>query len=65
MQVKFTAGYASADLVPERAKLAISLLTALYYENREAFSTVVGGNSVVLPFGLQSLIQSLKVGTYV
>lgn len=36
VRIDFTAGYADADAVPEELKLAVKILAAAFYENREA-----------------------------
>lgn len=47
VQIKFTAGYASAGAVPEPIKAAIKLMVADLYANRE--TVVVGTNATPIP----------------
>ena len=61
--VTFVAGYgAAASSVPERAKRAMHLLIAHWYNNREA--VVVGTISSELPLAYRSLVRSLEWGGY-
>lgn len=62
MTLNFTAGYASLTPVPQTARMAIKLLAAYMYENREPLITanVVGS----VPLTLQHLIDNLKLGGY-
>jgi len=62
VQITFTAGYATAAIVPARIKQAIRLIVAHWYENREAASM---GGLADLPFGVRTLLSSLKTGEYV
>lgn len=56
--VTFTAGYASAALVPELAKQAMRLLIGHWYENREA--VLVGTISKEIELAYEALIRRLK-----
>jgi len=40
VRIDFSAGYANADAVPEQLKLAVKILAAAFYENREAAGEV-------------------------
>jgi len=53
--IRFVAGYGAAAAVPEKYKLAIKLLAAHWYENREAVATS-GAVPKELPFGVESLL---------
>ena len=60
VQIAFTAGLATAELVPRTLRHAILLLVATLYENRQAAAEV---KSIVdIPFGLQHLLQSQRIG---
>mgnify|MGYP000290560288 CR=1 FL=1 len=55
--IQYQAGYGAASNVPQRYKHAIKLLTAHWFENREAVLTSGGGTgSVTLDLALQSLL---------
>jgi uncharacterized phiE125 gp8 family phage protein len=54
--ITFTAGYASAAVVPERHKLAIKMIAQHWYENREPISTS-GAIAKEIPNSLQWLIE--------
>lgn len=56
--VDFTAGYASAAAVPEDLKLAMKLLVAHWFENREA--VVVGTINGALQIAFDALIDGAK-----
>jgi len=58
VEIKFTCGYGtSAADVPEPLKLAIKMLAAHFYENREA-TAIVKLNE--LPMGISSLIENYR-----
>lgn len=57
--VDFTAGYANAGAVPDDIKLAIKLLAAHWWENREAFTD---RNLTSLPFGFNAIASKYKTG---
>jgi uncharacterized phiE125 gp8 family phage protein len=69
VRVVFTAGYASGDSggspvdlaanVPEIAKLAIKMLVAHWFENREA--VLVGDQAQEVPFAVKVLMGQLQV----
>lgn len=72
IQVQFVAGYATAALVPARAKQAIKLLAKYWYEKGEA-ATVddnaepdgAGGTFGEIPFGVFSICNQLNASGYV
>ena len=55
VQVKFTCGYASANLVPPGMKTAIKLLAAHFYEHREETTEAAISR---IPLGLRALISA-------
>lgn len=57
--VTYVAGQASADDVPDAAKLATLQLLAHWFENREAVA--FGGNPTNLPHAVEALINQVKV----
>jgi uncharacterized phiE125 gp8 family phage protein len=58
VEINFTAGYgALASAVPERLKLAIKILTAHYFENREALSTL---DLKEVPLSVATLIADFR-----
>lgn len=56
--ITFVAGYGQALQVPQDIKQALRMLIGHWYENREA---TTGLPSSVLPIGLQSILDQLKV----
>lgn len=72
IEVRFVAGYASADVVPKRAKQAIKLLAKYWWCKQEA-GTVddnaepngVGGKFGEIPFGVFSICHQLNASGYV
>lgn len=62
IQVNFTCGYASVDLVPARLKMAIKLLAAHLYEHREASTEKA---LTMIPAGLQAFISAGGYHEYV
>lgn len=62
VQIRFVAGYASPSLLSARAKQAIKLLLAHYYENREPVN--VGNIVSEIPFGIQRLLAGEEWGSY-
>lgn len=58
IQVNFTAGYASATVVPPSVKHALRILVRHYYDHPEA---VASGSFEELPFGLRHLLTSNRV----
>jgi len=60
--ITYTAGYATAALVPQRAKQAILLLTKHGYDQRDP--VIVGTGSKELELSVVSMIRSLKPGNY-
>lgn len=58
--VVFSAGYASAELVPAAAKHAMKLLIGHWYRNREAVGQV--GSDIEMAYG--ALINSIRWGGY-
>ncbi|HWA00386.1 MAG TPA: head-tail connector protein [Caulobacterales bacterium] len=61
VQVRFTAGFASAELVPQSAKLAIMALTCHWYEQREPATTNEGATRRV-PLHVKALLAQLRGG---
>lgn len=69
VQVEFTAGYGTADDVPEMAKAAILLCVGYWYENRGDGADptgMVNGMPLTLgvPQGAKRLLDSLRTGAY-
>lgn len=60
--IRFTAGYGDAAAVPEPVKLAIKMLVAHWYENREP--VIVGTISAELPFAVKALLATEDWGSY-
>lgn len=58
VRVPFTSGYANAEAVPASLKLAVKLLAAHYYENREATTPIDVKN---LPMGIIALLRPYRV----
>ena len=54
VSIEFTVGYADAASVPEDLKLAVKILTAHYFENREAAGT---DRFFAPPQGLETLLN--------
>ena len=62
VQIDFTAGAASPDLIPPTLIHAVRLLAQNYYDNRAAFAA----SSVnEIPLGLRHLLESQRVGGWV
>lgn len=60
--ITFVAGYGAAgSSVPQSIRQAILLLTAHYYENREAVQFTSGGSLQVLPMGVKALLADHRV----
>lgn len=59
ISVTYTAGYADAAAVPEDVKLAIKLLAAHFYWNREAFSDT---DMKALPMGFLDIASQNQTG---
>jgi uncharacterized phiE125 gp8 family phage protein len=59
VQIAFTCGHPTAAAVPARVKMAITLLVAHLYENREATADVALNQ---IPYGLLSMVNSLAIG---
>lgn len=57
VRIEFTAGYGLAAVVPEELKLAVKLLAAHWYENREECTTQ---RLESLPMGIKALIANFK-----
>jgi len=57
VEIFFTTGYATTAKIPVNLKLAIKMLAAHFYENREA-TTI--GNLSDLPMGVASLVMPYK-----
>lgn len=62
VRITFTAGYASAALIPARILQAVQLLVGHLWEHREA---TIEQALACIPFGLQSFIRSGGYGEYV
>jgi uncharacterized phiE125 gp8 family phage protein len=60
--ITFVAGYGAAADVPDGIKVAIKLLAASWYENREALK--VGVAVATMPLAVESLLQSFWTGEY-
>ena len=54
VEITFTAGYGTPDIVPEGLKQAIKIIGATLYEQRE--SVVVGLTAMEIPFSAQNLL---------
>lgn len=61
VRIAYTAGYASADLVPWRLKQGIRMLVAHLYENREGTAEVALQR---VPFGIVSFITAAATWEY-
>lgn len=59
MWVRFVCGYANAAAVPEGIKQALRMLTAHFYENREAHAR--GGSFNEVPDGLMALLSQYRI----
>lgn len=57
IKVTFVAGWTQASLVPKPLRMAITLLAAAYYENREAYSDI---KFMPIPFGVDSLMDLFR-----
>lgn len=57
-QITFVAGWASAALVPARAKLATKILAGHWYDNRNATSA---GEVKEVPWAVKTLLMGLEV----
>ena len=59
IKIRFTAGYANANIVPTSLKHAIRMIVSHFYENREP--VVIGRTATLepkeLPFGIESLLD--------
>lgn len=71
VEVRFVAGYASASVVPYIAKLAIKLLAAYWYDQREAtvVASAAGPTATTpahgeIPFGVRQIIADLNSSGY-
>lgn len=59
--VTYRAGWgASAETVPEPARLAVLLLAASFYDNRSAFDFALSGGFVELPIGIRALMAQYR-----
>lgn len=58
----YTAGYASAALIPARTRQAIRMLAAHWYENREA--VVVGESVANVPLSVNDLLNEDRLVSY-
>lgn len=62
--ITFTAGMgATADKIPDSTRAAILMLVAGWYENRESISA--DGSYMVVPLGVQALLDVTSPGIYV
>lgn len=59
--VTYQAGYGEDDDVPADAKLAVLMLVAHWYENREAVDVSTGGTVTRVPQGWEQIVQNLTV----
>jgi uncharacterized phiE125 gp8 family phage protein len=63
IEVNFTAGYATPDLVPAVQRQAVLLALSHVYENRGAIN--IGNIVNELPFSLKYMLESQRVGGWV
>lgn len=61
--IRLTAGYESAADVPKRARSALKLIMAHFYEHREEIVAPEGVRFQELPLGAQRLMAQLAAGT--
>lgn len=59
--IRFTAGYATQDLIPPNARQALLMLAAHYNMHRDS---VTEKSANEIPFTVRTLIDSLKIGRY-
>jgi uncharacterized phiE125 gp8 family phage protein len=57
--IECVCGYESIDLIPENAKLAIKMLVANFYENREPISLVSGTQPYEMPINIANVLADL------
>jgi uncharacterized phiE125 gp8 family phage protein len=62
VRIKFTAGYASASLVPADLRQAVLLLVGHLYTNRDA--AVLGVAVADLPHGVDAILDRYRVGRF-
>jgi uncharacterized phiE125 gp8 family phage protein len=62
VRVTYVCGWPSPGDVPEAIRQAAKLLTAQFYENREAASAMGSGGFAELPFGVKALIAPFRRG---
>ncbi len=55
--VRFVCGWASTGSIPPALVHAVRLLAGHYYENREATMFAAGVSAIVMPFGVDALVQ--------
>lgn len=63
VQVAFTAGWTSTNLVPQPLKAGMKLMIGNLYRNREA-GQIIRGSADVLPFGVDPLFAPYRVSVY-
>lgn len=62
VDIEFVAGYGAAAAVPDEVKLAVNMLTAYWYENREAAAGAVGTTDIKqLPLTLQDILSQIDM----
>lgn len=61
VQIQFTSGYGDATTVPENVKVAIKMMVAHWYENREAVSAV---SMAAVPMCVDALLSPSDPGIY-
>jgi uncharacterized phiE125 gp8 family phage protein len=60
VRVTYTPGYATDEDVPDALDLAVLLLTAHFYANREAVNSGAAAAAVELPLGVEYLIKPFR-----
>lgn len=61
ISIQCVCGYESADLVPEEIKLAIKMLVANFYENREPVALVSGTQPYEMPITIADVLSEQVV----
>jgi uncharacterized phiE125 gp8 family phage protein len=64
VKVTFTAGYGAASAVPDGVKVAIRMLAAHWYENREAVAVEQGVTTAPVPMAVDALLGRYRWGSY-
>jgi len=63
VKIRFNCGYKSTE-IPGNIKLAVKMLAAHFYENREATINVTGSEMKEIPLGVKDLIYSERGFTF-